>query len=265
MPLSAIAPEWEGVTLRTLCINVKQFYPKVEEYPEIEEEFSLPFSKTVENFLAVIGVEAVVEGVVCDATLDITTRGYALGERCSIGTSLDFCYSGAEIKGEVRLSAPERAPLSWPIERSYPPPDAVVGCSRDPRSAPFTAAWTEAFLEVSARIWGPHVLIRAVARDDYEEISSSAASLLEAGKREFISSFVQALQDGDWKTRRAAANFLDGMWAYEAIPALIQVLEEDENEIVRFHAQMALESITGHDFGEDSTLWREWWEGLRQQ
>ena len=58
-----------------------------------------------------------------------------------------------------------------------------------------------------------------------------------------------------------------GSAAAEAVPALIQALEDEcaseiehvcdveRNAIVR-----ALRAITGQDFAEDASAWREWWE-----
>ena len=51
-----------------------------------------------------------------------------------------------------------------------------------------------------------------------------------------------------------------GPEAEEAIPALIQTLEDGE-EHVRETAAEALGKITGQELGPGPVQWQEWWEG----
>ena len=86
-----------------------------------------------------------------------------------------------------------------------------------------------------------------------------------------VPALIQAMVD-DPNLRWAVAEGLKkiGSAAAEAVPALIQTLEDecaselrDVCEIERNAIVRALRAITGQDFAEDASAWREWWEEQR--
>ena len=86
-----------------------------------------------------------------------------------------------------------------------------------------------------------------------------------------VPALIQAMVD-DPNMRWAVAEGLKniGSAAAEAVPALIQALEDecasemrDVCDIERNAIVRAMRAITGQDFAEDASAWREWWEEQR--
>jgi hypothetical protein len=280
-PLPVQPPGWEEVTVHTLCLEVEQSYPEGKG-PE-------PIAEAAGRILARVGLQVVDEEALCDATLTIILTGEALG---AYYTDAGSCYTGAEVSGQVSLTAPDRPPLTLPISGRYPTPFSVIGCPPQPSGAPFGKAWPEALLDGLAHPWGPQVLIQALEDEsvwvrrsaayalgeigpedgvipaliqalwDEERLVSGAASraLGDIGP-EAVPALIQALGDEDGRVREVAARALGwiGPEAREAIPALIQALE-DEEWWVRVAAARALGAITGQDFDEDADAWQQWWQ-----
>jgi hypothetical protein len=285
-PLPLQAPGWEDVTVRTLCLVVEQSYPGIEgKSPE-------PVAEAVQGILARLGVSGVSEGESCDATLTVALTGKARGADY-IGAG--HCYSGAEVSGEMVLTASERAPLTLPIDGKYPPPVMIASCPDEPTNAPFEKAWMEALLEGLTHLWGPQVLIRSLGDERAWAREIVVEELGEIGPEEgVVSALIQALEDRDGDVREAAAAALGeiGPYAVEAVPALIVALGDDrigvrraaalalgeigpgaseavpaliqalgdESSLMRQAAAKALRAITGQDFGEDVERWQQWWE-----
>ncbi len=307
---------WEAVRVHTLCLEVAQ------SYPYIEGEFSQPIVEAAQRILAQIGIQVVPEGVSCDATLALDLTGQALRAMYIPG---GYCYTGAEVVGQMTFAVPGREPLTRPVEGRVPTPDVVSGCPGE-REAPFGRAWPEALLDGLAHLWGPRILIQALGDeehgvrwgaieslgergpeavsllikalgDEHEDIRSGAASALgqigpeaketvpaligalrdeewsvrmsaasalgKLGSEEgVIPALIQALEDEEWLVRGAAAGALEtiGSEAKETVPALIQLLGDEEESTVRWDAVDALEAITGQDFGVDADAWEQWWK-----
>jgi hypothetical protein len=283
------APGWEGVTVHALCLKVEQSYPGIEgKSPE-------PVAEAVQEILARVGLWIVAEGESCDATLTVALTGKARGaDYIGVG----HCYSGAEVSGEMALTASERAPLTLPIGGKYPPPVMIAGCPDEPANAPFGEAWLEALFEGLAHLWGPQVLIRSLGDERAWAREIVVEELGEIGPEEgVVLALTQALEDGDGDVREAAADALAeiGPHAVEAVPALITALGDDrigvrraaalalgeigpgareavptliqalgdESSLMRQAAVKALRAITGQDFGEDAERWQQWWEAHR--
>lgn len=210
--------------VETICLEVQQ------SYPDIEEEVSEPIAETVRDILAGLGLQVVSEGTPCDATLTFALTGEALSAFYG-PVPPDRCYTGAEVNGQMTLTMPGRAPLTLPIsERKRPTQGLITDCPTKVH-APFDWVWPRPVLDGLASLWPPPQV------------------------------FVQALGDEDWDVRRAAALALRdiGPDAKEAVPALIQALG-DEGSGGRLPTALALEAITGQDFGEDAERWQQWWE-----
>ncbi|MDP2949743.1 MAG: HEAT repeat domain-containing protein [Chloroflexota bacterium] len=276
-----------GQGVQTLCLGVQQ------SYPEIEEEFFLPIAETLQRILVGLGVQVVAEGTPCDATLTIALIGNPLGTAYG---SRYFCYTGAEVDGQMTLTTPGSAPLTVPIDEREPMMSGVIYSCPSKTEAPFHIVWRKAVLDALANLSPPHeVFVQALSDEDYWVRFYAARALGEIGPEEgVVPALIQALGDeeravrenaawslgkigreavdavpalaqalGDehqWVREAAACALRDiGPEAVEAVPALIQALE-DEDLPVGHPAAEALEAITGQDFGEDADRWRQWWE-----
>lgn len=251
-PLSVQAPGWEEVTVHTLCLEVEQSYPEiVGKEPE-------PIAETAQRILARIGVQVVAEGASCDAILTVTLSGRALGANYLPG---GYCYSGAEVEGQMDLTVPGREPFTQPISADYAPQYSISGCPRA-AGAPFLLVWPEALVDGLGHLWGPHSLIQALEDEELVVRRSAALALGKMGPAavDAVPVLIRALGDESWKMRWDAANALGaiGPGAVEAVPALIRALG-DEEVYVRMAAAHALRDITGEDFW-DAAGWQEWWE-----
>ena len=254
-PLPVQAPGWEEVTVHILCLEVEQ------SYPQIEEEFSQPIVEAAGRILARVGLQVVAEGAPCEATLTLTLIGRALGATYIPG---GYCYTGAEVSGQVTFTVPDRESLTMPVEGQVPTPDNVSDCPGEPSGAPFGRVWPEAVLDGLADLWGHQVYVQALG-DEHFGVEAAAGRALEEIGPEAVPALIQALEDKDGDVREAAAEALRsiGPEAVEAVPVLIQALE-DKEYLVRMKAWSALRAITGQDFGEDADRWQEWWEEQQQ-
>ena len=68
------------------------------------------------------------------------------------------------------------------------------------------------------------------------------------------------LSDPDAYVRAAAAFALGRLRAAESVPFLIRALEEDDREVVRREAHLALRKITGKDLPRRPGDWARWWQ-----
>lgn len=290
-PLPLQAPGLEGVTVRTLCLEVEQSFPEITD-PEYEE-LTPHISETTQLILSGLGLQ-VVEGA-CDAILAITMIGKAIG---ATYLKAGFCYEGAEVNGEIHLTLSGRPPLSVPISGSFKPRSMIPSehCSKEPFTAPFSLAWPNALLRGLAQLWGPRVFIAAMWDDErgvgsaaiellgrigpVEEAVPALIQVLESHKSSFvredavfalgqigpdvaeiIPALAEALEDKSSLVRAAAAEALGqlGPRAVEAVPALIQTLRNPGFSGRKASAE-ALSAITGQDFGEDARTWQAWWD-----
>lgn len=280
---------WKGMQLRTLCLKVSGDFLFISA--EIEQA-----SKRI---LERMGLQLMDKEGPCDATLTIHMNGQAIGASYYGKGGIRQCYSGAEVSGEITLSAPGRKPLILPVKRRLDPPSSIIGyCNTNPREAPFDWVWGEALLDGLTGIWGWHPAIQALRDENFvvreaaikalngigPEAKEAVPALVQAlkdensdirarrsavyalgkigpGAKEAVPALVQALEDKDSIIREAAAHVLGkiGPEAKEAVPTLIQALNDKEWH-VRGAVADALKEITGYYFGTDVSLWREWWE-----
>jgi len=235
-PLPLQAPDWEGVTLHTLCLEVEQSYPGIEgKTPE-------SIAEAAQRVLAGIGLLTVAAGAPCDATVTVALTGEALGAEYSSG---EYCYSGASVDGQTTLALPERAPLALPVEGEQQTPFSISVCPEQAADAPFAKAWSRALLGGLAQLWGPQVLVRALMDESVRVREAAANALVEIGLQavDAVPALIQAIrnEEEDSDLRQAASAAL-GAIGPEAVPALIQALA-DEDEHVRRAAASALRDI----------------------
>lgn len=277
---------WEGMQLRTLCLEI-QVDGHLTATTEIEE--------ALRYILFKMGLHITDNKATCETVLTIHMRGEALGADYFPG---GYCYTGAEVSGKVTLSAPGRTPLILPIQgREDPPSGFIGGCNKDPLKAPFEEAWSKALMDGLTNIWGWHPAVAAIDSPHFymreaaftalkkmgPEVKEAIPFLIQAlghwdpetrnaaidvliniapeAKEEVIHSLIKALKDKNANRRQAAARALGGIGpkAKEAVPALIQALN-DKDYGVRQAALVALRAITGQHFGNDALRWQEWWD-----
>jgi len=251
-PSSLRAPGWETVTLHTLCLGVEQSYPDAQDRkPE-------PIAEAAQDLLAGLGVRVTAGDEPCDATLAFDVAGRALGaEYIPAG----YCYSGAEVEGQAVLTVPGHTSLAVPLSGRQGTPRSIEHCPKEPAGAPFRVAWTEALLGALYDLWGPPLLIHALADESVLVRHLAADALVQAGPEaaEAIPALIQALQDADGDVRTSAARALRemGPQAMDAVPALIQVLEDAH---AGASALAALKAITRQDLAWQATAWQQWWD-----
>lgn len=293
MPLPMQATGWEGVTVPNLSLIVEQ------SYPEIEGVRPVPVSEAARRVLAMIGIQVTAEAPQSEATLTFTATGKAKGAyyyASGGGEPGYYYYTGAEIKGHLVLAIAGRAPLILPVSGDITPAGMILGQSsrKYPSLAPFDSAWARAILDGLGQLWGPEVLVAALADNDYDVQSAAAAALAKMGLQAVpaliqvvrydlledvriaaanvlgdigpeakgaVPALIQAIgDDEDSGVRFAAAYALGrmGSEAKEAVPALIQALDREKVQSVRAADARALKTITGQDFGEDAARWQQW-------
>ena len=233
----AVTPELSpDEAIQTLCLTVEQ------SYPQIEREFSVPITETVRRILARLGLEVVAEGTPCDATLTFALTGESLWDSYSpSGIPIDilssgistgsFCHTGAKFNGQATLAIPERAPLTLPISAKQVPPSSTYDCPGK-TGAPFGRVWPRAVLDGLAELWGIQALTQTLEDEDEDVREAAIQALGEIGPQavEAVPALIDTLQEHeDHDVREAGAEVLGmiGPDAKEAVPALIQTLEED--------------------------------------
>jgi hypothetical protein len=117
------APGWEGVVVRTLCLDAQLSLTD----PGIEDAIQ----GGLEKMLAEWGIEIVGATASCDATLKVTLMGQAHGARYSSG----YCYTGGETSGKVTFIGSGRAPIESVIDFSWGTPMIIYSCPRTPRDS----------------------------------------------------------------------------------------------------------------------------------
>lgn len=245
-PPSVQAPGWEGTTILTLCLEQELAFPG---------DMSAKIADAIEHILNGLGIELMSGQGPCDATLTVAMTGEALGANYTSG---GYCYSGADISGKMTLSAEGRESVTFPLNRTMHPPMTIEAakCRTEPRAAPFwILSWP--VLDGLNDLWGPPALIQALADSGMRD--AAHAKLVDIGA-EVVPLLIHALGDENWEIREGAALALWelGPEAEQAIPALLQAVVDGREEAST--AVLALEAITGQDFGFEAEAWQEWWE-----
>jgi hypothetical protein len=253
-PANLVPEDWQEVRLRTICLEVQQ------SFPGIDPSFSLPVEPALRRILPGLGLRVVASDEACDGALHLSLQGEALAEDyvCVLGNACGHCFAGGQVSGELILTSSDRTPWVHTISAGMAPPFSISACPKLPQDAPLGTFWPRAVLGGLLDLWGTPVL--AVALGDREEdVRQATVWLLQTQGKEGVPLLVKALRDRSADMRRQAANVLglQGAEASDAVPALIEVLDDSENP-VRLAATEALHLITGQDFGQDQAAWRRW-------
>jgi hypothetical protein len=246
-------PEWGKVTVKTVCLEIRQ------SYPQIEERFSLPLLKPAEKILEDIGIQVASESVPCDAelTFDVTAR--AVGETYMAGI---FRYTGAEIEGRVRISAAGRTPVIRTFRHSLAPP-VQISCpgrdcdARDKRQAPFRRAFYRPLVDLLIELWGAEAFVAQVRSGALEDLPMRSLGFVPGlfslpwpqgipPRDDAIPVLSWTLVNSpDATVRTAAAIGLGGLGpeASQAIPDLVNALRNDADSGVRITAARQLRHL----------------------
>ena len=160
--LTVQAPEWQGIIIQQVCLEIEQ------SYAESMGEYSLPISELVGLALRRAGIGQLPEGT-CDNTLRVVLRGTPLHATYTPG---GICHNGAEVEGEIQLSASNRGVLKQPFKCLSRPPSWMPegNCKKRARDAPIDVIWQKPVLVALAKIWGPEFLVRQLGAPDPEPV-----------------------------------------------------------------------------------------------
>lgn len=89
-------------------------------------------------------------------------------------------------------------------------------------------------------------------------------AIARAGAVDLAPRVIDNLGHKRWEVRLAAAQCLGRVRVGEAIPALIALLEREEQRRIRVAAADTLFRLTGQEFFDDADGWRRWWETARK-
>ena len=232
------ADGWEGVIIRRVRLKVEQ------SYPQIEEEFSQPIARNIEEILRSIGVLVVGEGDPCDAiltvSLTLTARGAYYKEFLTPQRwTHKFYYTGANVRGQLQLAGDGRPDVTIPVRHSIAPPERAPE-RRKPQNAPFSRAWLPAILDGLNALWGTEVYIAALGVSDDQR--RAAFNALEKIGAPAVGLLIAALKNEDRRVRRSAVSRLERIGDARAVEPLIAALE-DVDSPVRRGAATALGAI----------------------
>jgi HEAT repeat protein len=260
-------PSWKGAVLKSICLQVEQ------SYPQLEESYSQPIEDTVREILLGMGILVKSGEGECEADLSIMLKGEVIEESYTVAIGENVgekiqCYSGASMQGELRLTTSEYGTVLYDISMAYSP-NFVSYCAEEPSSnVEFSRVWPFPIVYRLTQIWGPQVPLQAI-RIENLHVKEAAAEVLSrtelgADKENAIPILVEALKSGSSTIREYVAITLGGIGpdAIEAVPVLIEVLEgaspeTDQPEI--FQVKSALGNITGLSF-HDASHYQAWWD-----
>jgi HEAT repeat protein len=165
-------PTWQDLEVERLCLEVDQIYP------QLQEAFNLPISTLIRQSLEGLRIDIVENLESCDAMLEIRFSGTALGEdyEFSPGSPVEYCYSGVEIEGQLKLSASGYTTITSPIQNRVLPPYSIdlSECASEPIHGPFMVGLAEPFVNGMFSIWGFPILIELIEDDSIPEITQAA-------------------------------------------------------------------------------------------
>jgi endonuclease YncB( thermonuclease family) len=233
-PPPVLDPLWNGAQLNAICLEVEQ------SYPEIDSDFYQPIFEITKQILARVGMNVLLVGETCDATLEISIAGKANPSSYYVEGGTASCYNGTHGQGTIRLTAPGFKALEVPIFGGYTP-FMISHCYESPPSAPNNAYeryWEMAVLKGLAELWGPAVPIQAL-NETYEGQHLSSA-----------------MYNG------AAQALLSLPYEECALPALIHALLITNDKDARDSIGLALGNISGDITENDPENWITWWTSV---
>ena len=258
---AAAEPPGDGTLARlreagTIRLTVEQTYlytTRENSERKILTGFRLPYARLARGLLEGAGLRVIEPGAGesgdHDATLEIAAHGRAIA-RFYDGQAEGYLYTGAEIIGDIALSAPGVAAWHTAFRSVHGPPLTVqfnLGFDR-PQGAPFTEAFsgptsfTARIMEVIGRLYGATPLIAALQSGAVAVRLHAAKVLGTVGGDGASEALLALIGDKDPLLRKEAAWSLGRLRDKRAVDALTLALE-DSNPDVRWFAAWSLDRI----------------------
>jgi HEAT repeat protein len=137
---------------------------------------------------------------------------------------------------------------------------SVIGISDDPLANDTRRDIAETIGRIRP-IEKPFAALRKASTSRDQATRSAAVHGLAWIGPEASLAIVQALQDPSEPVRISASEVLVGRSGTEAVPIVIQVMQDADPETLSIAAQ-TLSRLSGHNFGEDPDHWQEWWDEM---
>ena len=227
------APDLQNITVQTLCLEI-------EQYPD---EHSWLTIKATQRILGELGwrVEDKDQNRSCDATLNLALTAEHTQLEAAPPPGMINYVQHVMVDVQATLAVSGHTAITLPIRQgsSFRTEFGVTGPVID-------MLWDDVLLDSLTQLWGPQVLVVAIA-DENDHVRSAAAEAfgnIGAQAWEFVPVLIQTLETGEAHVRAPAARALGniGPGAEDAIPALIQALK-DQDLYVRRAAAEALGNI----------------------
>jgi HEAT repeat protein len=259
-PVPLYPSGWQNVRIDRLCLDVREYYTNVTG------GFTLSLASYIAQELGLLGMEVVQVGEACDATLTFNWTMAAVGGVyvSGYGTSQTrtTCYTGADVRGDVRLVADSRAYTAY-FHESKATPDFISpalgtvaeseggflssdlfagSCPEEPAGAPFPVLWPEAMQEQLLLLWGPPVVHAAVDTGDVT-LQQGALQALRGADAGFddhtiITLLLHAMESESEIVRRYATNYLGDFVDDElAVVGLVLALDDPDHLVRRTAAE----------------------------
>jgi len=212
----------EDVTVDTLCLNIKQ------SSPDVDERYFQSFDEPVTEFLSKAGIKVVSKGNHCDASLDIDMVINAVCYNYSVGGKIKKCCGNARLGGDMYFSLPERESIILNIQEETLPSFFTYSCPTAPGSNILMHVFFRALLKSLHEIWSFQILLKALEEPKFSTLSMSAWHVIQEFELENI------------------------------VPSMIQILRNDKS--LAEEAELVLYVLSGEDLGQDPDIWEQWWE-----
>lgn len=240
----------------TIRLTVEQTYlynTRENSERKILIGFRLPYARLARDLLEGAGLDVIEpregESGEYDATLEIAAHGRAIG-RFYDDQAEGYLYTGAEIVGDIALSAPGVAPWHTAFRSVHGPLLTVqlnLGFDR-PQGAPFSEAFsgptsfTARIMEVIGRLYGARPLIAALDSSTVAVRLHAAKVLGTVGGDGATEALLALIGDKDPLLRKEAAWSLGRLRDKRAVEALTIALDDGDAD-VRWFAAWSLDKI----------------------
>ena len=280
-PVGIRSSDWEDVSVTSVCLEVDI------TYSEMPDNLTFPIESTVQEILEGMSIDVLPLDEACDATLQITAliepawSTYVDNDR-----NESRCNTGGRLEGVMLLSAEEVTTLERNLYKSYTP-DFITGCSHTPtrNTRLWDDVWGEPIIGGIIGVWGPRAAAVVINSGKHWDIAVNRLSAMDEDISEALPQLIRVLEadnvSKDVKTDAANALADIGAPAWEAIPILIQILDETLEKIDKAgigSPSSSLEIIFRNDLQgslvrlthtpcdrfDDSTeeikCWQGWWD-----
>lgn len=267
-----LVPSVSDAQTEDVEIVINQTY-NFREPPELTykaiDNFELPLLDTIEDMVFATGRDVVAadDGTPAQTIIDVTVEGWAMN-RIYLERDGQHLYTGAVLDGDVMLRTSSGisyhrefysvAPMPFQLPTVDPGYDK-------PHNAPFSEAFekpdglSRALAEMMVEAWGVQAVVPA-AYDAGAMVRVDVVNLLgDIGDPVVIPDLIDILEtDSNDDVRWQAAWSLGRIGDQQALSHLIEALN-DESQDVRWFAAWSLREITGETFGADYDAWADWW------